>query len=163
MALGIPIVMLEPIQLHLDLSQAHLLLLHYRRCWYLFNYNCSDCEYCLLESCRRYLFYYSCCFNTSRCLSCIAGTYSSTDGAASSTVCLNCRAGTYNPNLGSPSSSSCVNCAPGTYVVSTGSPGVSFCTTCGSGRYSTTSGASLANVCLTCVAGTSSSVFSATS
>ena len=103
--------------------------------------------------------------NSSACLPCSRGRFSTLAGANSSAVCVKCRPGTYGPGLrltvctycragrfgtrrGSARRlSACSNCALGTFAMSTGA---TRCAACPSGRFSAVPGKPL---CTPCAAG----------
>ncbi len=109
--------------------------------------------------------------STSSCAACLAGFYSSTAGATSSSACsprtpclsgtfalhfeieaiadtascLPCWAGYYSATVGATSSSTCIVCPSNSYSTSTGS---SVCTSCPSGTITTGTGATAFSSCL---------------
>ena len=81
------------------------------------------------------------------CVSCGAGTYSSTVGASNSATCTTCPSGLF----AGIASSACSYCLAGTYILSSTN---STCTSCGAGTFSTVAGATSADACLQCLPGT---------
>jgi len=95
------------------------------------------------------------------CLSCVAGRYSNSTGAASSSTCKKCSAGKSSISTGASSSLTCVLCSPGSFSEAgfaycsdcepgkyTSAAGATKCDDCGLGKFSSTSGATACSSCI---------------
>jgi hypothetical protein len=107
------------------------------------------------------------------CISCEAGRFSPTEGAAAAAACIDCGAGKYSPltrladrsgcieceagrwSLASVAASSadCIRCPAGTYVDVPGSGDRQSCIGCEIGKYSEKLGSALASDCVACGTG----------
>ena len=89
---------------------------------------------------------YSSQIGASTCQVCSRGTYSTTTGAVGSEACQACVAGSFSSALGQ---SSCEMCDQGTFSTSAGAMGSRTCQACVAGSFSSLQGAS---VCISCSA-----------
>jgi hypothetical protein len=107
---------------------------------------------------------------------CVAGKFSSTNGAVTPDVCRSCTAGKYSGAVGQAAESSCNNCPPGTASTTNGSTSVSFCLSCAVGKASVSGSVACVDceagkfqaqkkqmLCLPCVPGTYQNEVGATS
>ena len=110
------------------------------------------------------------------CVPCVAGKFSSTNGAVTPDVCRSCTAGKYSGAVGQAAESSCNNCPPGTASTTNGSTSVSFCLSCAVGKASVSGSVACVDceagkfqaqkkqmLCLPCVPGTYQNEVGATS
>ena len=96
-------------------------------------------------------------YNATSCSMCLAGMFSSAQGASSESTCQLCVAGSYS-HLNS--STACNLCAKGTFSSAVGSQSSTRCSDCYAGTYSDSPGSSN---CSQCPAGTSSAISGASS